>query len=111
VGSRNRPIMATLARAGMLDQLISALRVSLERLERLAPQPAASPMAERQLAILLYSQTAILAAIAGELDARAHEQLGRFGAEMVELACHAADPETAASEVADAFLGLGRLSP
>jgi hypothetical protein len=93
----------------MLDDLVSALRVSLERLERVAPQPAVSPMAERQLAILLYSQAALLAAIAGELEARAHEELGRFGAEMVELASHAASPETAACEVADAFLGLGRL--
>jgi hypothetical protein len=103
--------MATLARAGMLEALSSALRVSLERLDRVAPRPAVSPMAERQLAILLYSQAALLAAIAGELEARAHEELGRFGAEVVDLACHASDPETAACEVADAFLGLGRFSP
>jgi hypothetical protein len=83
----------------MLDDLALALRASLVRLERLGPAPADSPMAELQLATLLHSQAGLLSAIAGELEARAHEELGRFGAQVVELACRAADPETAACEV------------
>jgi hypothetical protein len=94
----------------MLDALIPALRASLGRLERLGPLPSDSPIAELQLATLLHSQAGLLSAIAGELEARAHEDLGRFGAQVVEVASRASDPETAACEVADAFIALRRLS-
>ena len=95
----------------MLDDLIPALRVCLGRLERLGPLPSDSPIAELQLATLLHSQAGLLSAIADELEARAHEDLGRFGAQVVEAASHACDPEAAACEVADAFIALRRLSP
>jgi len=93
----------------MLDDLIPALRASLGRLERLGPLPSDSPIAELQLATLLHSQAGLLSAIARELEARAHEDLGHFGAQVVEVASHASDPETAACEVAEAFLGLNRV--
>jgi hypothetical protein len=96
--------------APLLDDLIPALRASLERLERLGPLPSDSPIAELQLATLLHSQAGLLSAIAGELETRAHEDLGRFGAQVVEVASHASDPETAACEVAQGFLSLCRLS-
>jgi len=93
----------------MVDDLIPALRASLGRLERLGPPPSDSPIAELQLATLLHSQAGLLSAIAGELEARAHDDLGRFGAEVVELASRASDPESAACEVAEAFLGRNRV--
>lgn len=103
--------MATLA--GVLDDLILALRASLGRLERLRPPAADSPIAELRLATLLHSQAGLLSAIAGELETRAHDDLGRFGAQVVELAAQAGDAETAACEVAEAFLRLGgtQMSP
>jgi hypothetical protein len=95
----------------VLADLVPALRASLERLQRLGPAPADSPMAALQLATILHAQAGLLSAIAGELETNAHEEMGRFGAEVVELAARASDPETAACEVAEAFIGLGRLSP
>lgn len=100
--------MATVVAARMLDDLVSALRASLARLERLGTAGTQSPMAELQLAALLHAQAGLVSAIAGELEARAHEDLGRFGAQVVELASRAADPDSAACEVAEAFLALGR---
>ena len=100
------PPRPDLFRVGMLDDLILALRDSLGRLERLLPAGGLSPVAELQLATLLHSQAGLLSAIAGELALRAHEDLGRFGTEVVEVAWRARDPETAACEVAEAFLCL-----
>ncbi len=90
----------------MLEELIPVLRASLGRLERLRPPAADSPIAELRLAAVLQAQAGLLSAIAGELETRAHDDLGRFGAEVVALASQAADPETAACQVAEAFLNL-----
>jgi hypothetical protein len=101
--------VATLTGENLLEELLPALRASLERLERLGVPPAGSPIAELQLATLLHAQSGLLLAIAGEMETRAHTDLGRFGAEVVELAAKANDAETAACEVAEAFLALARM--
>jgi hypothetical protein len=90
----------------MLNDLIATLRVSLERLERFERRSPTSPGATLHLASTLRGYAAILQAVAAELDGRVHEDLGRFGAQVVERARHTPDPERAASEVADAFLAL-----
>jgi hypothetical protein len=100
--------VAAVAGASVLEELIPALRSSLGRLERLLMTAPHSPIAELRLATLLRSQAALLSALAGELGGRAYEDLGRFGAEAVEAACKAADAETSACQVADAFLRLWR---
>ncbi len=98
--------MAPVTGPGLIDALVPVLRGSLERLERVT-SCAESPLAELRLATLLHAQAALLGAIAAELEARAHEDLGRFGAEVVEEASRAVDAETAACAVAEAFLKLG----
>jgi hypothetical protein len=90
----------------MLDHLVPALRAALARLERLPPPSASSPLAELELATQLHAQAALLSAIAHELAARTHDDLGRFGAQVVASAARASDAEAAACEVAEAFLGL-----
>ena len=91
----------------MLDDLVSVLRASLGRLESLDPGSRDSPIAELRLATQLHAHAGLVAALAAELEARAHEDLGRLGARLVELASRAPDPESAASEVAEGFLALG----
>jgi len=71
----------------------------------------ASPIGELHLATLLQVHAGLLGAIAAELVTRAHEDLGRFGAQRVEQASRAPDQEAATCEVAEGFLALGRVSP
>jgi hypothetical protein len=94
----------------MLGDLLPPLRDAVERLERLGPLPPDSPLAELRLATSLHALAGLLGAIARELETRAHDDLGRFGAQVVEIAARSRDPEAAASEVANAFLQLSRVS-
>jgi hypothetical protein len=93
----------------ILTTLLPALRASLARLES-AGLVDARPLEQLRLAALLRAQAALLAGVAAELELRVHEDLGRFGAAVVERATDATSPEAAACEVADAFLGLCRRS-
>jgi hypothetical protein len=101
--------MAVLTGAPLVAALLPELRASLARLETTVADPAA-PLDQLRLATLLRAQAALLAGVAAELELRVHEDLGRFGAAVVERAAHARSPEAAASEVADAFLHLCRPS-
>jgi hypothetical protein len=91
----------------LLTSLLPALRASLSRLES-SQGAGTGPLDQLGLAILLRAQAALLAGVAAELELRVHDDLGRFGAAVVEHAARAASPDAAANEVADAFLDLCR---
>ena len=94
----------------ILTLLVPALRASLARLDS-ADCTGGSPLEQLRLATLLRTHAALLAGAAAELELRIHQDLGRFGAAVVDHAADAASAEAAASEVADAFLDLCRPSP
>lgn len=86
--------------------LLPLLHESLRRLEALSMTDDVSPTAVLHAADALAVHGALLTALAHELQVSAHDDLGRYAAEVADAAGNAPTPAAAATAVAEAFLRL-----